>query len=55
MQRSRNVKASDVPPEVEFLPYDEAFLSLSWNWLTDPEIKALTMTPDFDRAAQARW
>ena len=49
------MKASDVQPEVEFLPYEEAFLSLSWDWLTDPEIKALTMTPDFDRAAQARW
>ena len=41
--------------EIEFTAYDESFLALSWDWLTDPEIKALTMTPDFDRAAQARW
>ena len=44
-----------MPQEVEFVPYDAAFLPLSWDWLNDPEIKAMTMTPDFSRAAQARW
>jgi RimJ/RimL family protein N-acetyltransferase len=44
-----------MPETVAFVPYDETFLALSADWLADPEIKALTMTPDFDRAAQARW
>lgn len=41
--------------DVAFIPYDETFLALSADWLKDPEIKALTMTPDFDRDAQERW
>lgn len=41
--------------DIAFTPYDETFLALSRDWLTDPEIKALTMTPDFDRDAQERW
>lgn len=41
--------------DIEFVPYDDTFLALSRDWLSDPEIKALTMTPDFDRAAQVRW
>lgn len=32
---------------VEFVPYSSEFLNLSWEWLNDPEIKSLTMTPDF--------
>ncbi|SFU12490.1 GNAT family N-acetyltransferase [Sedimentitalea nanhaiensis] len=44
-----------MPHDIEFVPYDDTFLSLSWGWLNDPEIKALTMTPDFSRAAQASW
>ena len=33
-------------------PYDRTYLDLSWNWLRDPEIKALTLTPDFTREQQ---
>ncbi len=44
-----------MPQDIAFVPYDADFLALSWDWLNDPEIKALTMTPDFNRAAQARW
>nr|WP_269457175.1 GNAT family N-acetyltransferase [Pseudomonas pohangensis] len=35
--------------------YDERFLKLSWEWLNDPEIKALTMTPDFTRLQQLEF
>ena len=28
------------------------FLHRSWNWLNDPEIKSLTMTPDFTKEEQ---
>ncbi|MBK0329354.1 GNAT family N-acetyltransferase [Rhodobacteraceae bacterium F11138] len=49
------MKIPDVPQDIEFVAYDEIFLSLSWGWLNDPEIKALTMTPDFNRKAQADW
>ncbi len=44
-----------MPHAIEFVPYDAVFLSLSWGWLNDPEIKALTMTPDFSRADQRGW
>lgn len=35
--------------------YDEQFLACSWNWLNDPVVKQLTMTPDFTREGQERW
>jgi RimJ/RimL family protein N-acetyltransferase len=31
------------------------FLELTWRWLNDPEIKALTDTPDFTREQQFAW
>jgi RimJ/RimL family protein N-acetyltransferase len=40
---------------LSFDRYDERFLEKSWEWLNDPEIKRLTMTPDFTREAQRRW
>ena len=44
-----------MPHIVDFTPYDETFLAFSADWLADPEIKALTMTPEFDRDVQRRW
>lgn len=38
--------------QLDFAPYSEEFLKLSWDWLNDPEIKALTMTPDFTKEEQ---
>jgi RimJ/RimL family protein N-acetyltransferase len=38
-----------------FVSFDEAFLERSWYWLQDPEIKRLTLTPDFTREEQLRW
>lgn len=32
--------------------FTEACLDLSWQWLNDPEIRDLTMTPEFTRAEQ---
>ncbi len=32
--------------------YDREFLFKSWIWLNDPEIKALTLTPDFSKEEQ---
>lgn len=37
---------------IKLIPYDRSFLDLSWEWLRDPEIKALTLTPDFTREQQ---
>ncbi len=37
---------------LDFVPYSRQFLDLSWQWLNDPEIKRLTMTPDFTREQQ---
>ena len=34
------------------VPYDTRILDLSWSWLNDPEIKALTMAPEFTREQQ---
>lgn len=38
--------------KTQLVNYDRQFLDLSWDWLNDPEIKSLTMTPDFTRAQQ---
>jgi RimJ/RimL family protein N-acetyltransferase len=38
-----------------FSRFDEGFLEKSWRWLQDPEIKKLTMTPDFNHEQQRRW
>ena len=39
---------------LSFGRFDEIFLEKSWHWLRDPEIKWLTMTPDFTREEQLR-
>jgi RimJ/RimL family protein N-acetyltransferase len=44
-----------VPVRLLFGRFDERFLERSWEWLSDPEIKRLTMTPDFTREEQLRW
>lgn len=41
--------------EIEFTEFTLDFLDLSWKWLNDPEIKALTNTPDFTKEDQKRW
>ena len=38
--------------QIHLEPYDRTYLDLSWGWLSDPEIKALTLTPDFTREQQ---
>lgn len=40
---------------IKFVPYDKTFLELSKKWLNDPELKTLTMTPDFDDESQLKW
>ncbi|HGY3366770.1 GNAT family N-acetyltransferase [Citrobacter freundii] len=37
---------------LKLVEYDESFLVLSWLWLKDPEISALTMTPEFTKEEQ---
>jgi RimJ/RimL family protein N-acetyltransferase len=37
---------------LHLVSYDRKYLDLSYGWLSDPEIKALTMTPDFTREDQ---
>lgn len=39
----------------EIVEYTEDFLVFSWEWLNDPEIKRLTMTPDFTKEEQTEW
>ena len=43
------------PPRLSFGRFDEIFLEKSWHWLRDPEIKQLTMSPDFNREEQLDW
>ena len=40
---------------IRLRPYCENYLEKSWGWLRDPEVKTLTMTPDFDRDDQRRF
>jgi len=35
--------------------YDVTFLEKSWEWLNDPEIKQLTLTPDFSKEDQLNF
>lgn len=41
--------------DIRFVEYDKTFLNYSLHWLSDPEIKHLTMTPDIDRKSQLTW
>ena len=41
--------------KIDFVCYDHIFLSMSYQWLTDPETKRLTMTPDITREGQEKW
>ena len=43
---------SEHKQSVRLEPYDRTYLDLSWEWLRDPEIKALTRSPDFTREQQ---
>ncbi|ELH8888564.1 GNAT family N-acetyltransferase [Vibrio cholerae] len=38
--------------KIKFVEYNEHFLIKSWEWLNDPEIKKLTLTPDFTKEQQ---
>ena len=40
---------------LSLVEYTEEFLELSWLWLSDPEIKELTMTPDFTKKEQLNF
>ena len=42
-------------PQIRLVPYDRTYLELSSTWLRDPEIKTLTMSPDFTREEQERF
>lgn len=37
------------------IPFDQECLDLSWNWLNDPEIRKLTITPAFTRQDQRKF
>lgn len=37
---------------ISLVPYDRNCLDHSWKWLSDPEIRELTMTPEFTREQQ---
>lgn len=41
--------------QITFRKYSHEILNKSWEWLNDPEIKRLTLTPDFDRESQEVW
>lgn len=40
---------------IDFVNYDEKFLELSFQWLRDPEIKRLTLSPDIKKEEQLDW
>ena len=46
---------SPVMAGIELVPFTRDYLERSWTWLNDPEVKRLTMTPDFSRAEQAAF
>lgn len=40
---------------IRLVPYDRAYLDHSWDWLRDPELKALTLAGDFTREDQVAF
>ena len=40
---------------IEFVQYDYRYLEKSNKWLSDPEIKYLTQSPEIDRKVQKEW
>jgi RimJ/RimL family protein N-acetyltransferase len=54
-QELRAANPEPLRTHLQFERFDERFLEKSWEWLNDPEIKRLTMTPDFTREEQSRW
>src|SRR5689334_4100318 len=47
---------SSIPAiNAKVVTFDERFLAYSWKWLNDPEIKRLTMSPDFTKETQLNW
>ena len=46
---------SSSQPAIRLARYDRAYLDKSWEWLRDPEIKALTMAGDFTQAEQLKF
>ncbi|MGE6513587.1 GNAT family N-acetyltransferase [Lysinibacillus sphaericus] len=40
---------------IEFREYDRRTLECSFEWLNEPELKSLTMTPDFTKKSQEEW
>jgi RimJ/RimL family protein N-acetyltransferase len=40
---------------VELVEYDKSFLDKSYEWLTDPYIKAMTDTPTLTKESQIKW
>ena len=47
--------SASITEPAQFVDYDRRFLQASSRWLRDPEIKRLTLTPDFTDAQQERW
>lgn len=41
--------------EVEFRDFTREVLEKSWEWLSDPQIKEQTSTPDFDKESSEKW
>jgi RimJ/RimL family protein N-acetyltransferase len=41
--------------QLRVVPYTERYLECSWRWLKDPELRTLTMTPEFSRSDQLAW
>lgn len=50
--RNYDLFCGNSAPSIQLVPYDEMFLNLSWDWLNDPEIKQLTMSPSFTKEQQ---
>lgn len=40
---------------IRLVPFDRSYLERSWEWLNDPEIKRMTLSPDFTRAEQEEF
>lgn len=40
---------------IQFKEYDRRMLEKSWEWLNDPEIKEMTLTPDLNKTSQEEW
>lgn len=55
MQLHKTKQGGNLKPSFELVKFDSEYLKYSWEWLNDPEIKKMTLTPNFSIEDQKKF